>query len=85
MLYIISYKCINFIIIILSACCHSVMLATSYCFPRPRSWIESQKMGAFMSVAKGSSEEPWLLELHYNCPDAGREEERVERRESQPY
>ena len=31
-----------------------------------------------MSVAKGSSEEPWLLELHYNCPDAGREEERGE-------
>ena len=27
-----------------------------------------------MSVAKGSSEEPWLLELHYNCPNAGREE-----------
>ena len=49
-----------------------------YCFRRPRSWIESQKMGAFMSVAKGSSEEPWLLELHYNCPDAGREKERGE-------
>ena len=35
-------------------------------------------MGAFMSVAKGSLEEPWLLELHYNCPNAGREEERGE-------
>ena len=28
-----------------------------------------------MSVAKGSSEEPWLLELHYNCPGAGKEGE----------
>ena len=27
-----------------------------------------------MSVAKGSSEEPWLLELHYNCPNVGKEE-----------
>ena len=26
-----------------------------------------------MSVAKGSSEEPWLLELHYNCPGVGKE------------
>ena len=28
-----------------------------------------------MSVAKGSSEEPWLLELHYNRPNAGKEGE----------
>lgn len=26
-----------------------------------------------MSVAKGSSEEPWLLELHYNRPDPQKE------------
>ena len=49
------------------------------CFHRPRSWIESQKMGAFLNVAKGSSEEPWLLELHYNCPNAGREEKEMEK------
>ena len=48
------------------------------CFHRPRSWIESQKMGAFLSIAKGSSEEPWLLELHYNYPNAGREEKEME-------
>ena len=46
-----------------------------YCLRRPRSWIESRKMGAFMSVAKGSSEEPWLLELHFNCPSTGKEGE----------
>ena len=28
-----------------------------------------------MSVAKGSSEEPWLLELHYNYSGAGKEGE----------
>ena len=33
---------------------------------RPLSWIESQKMGAFLSVSKGSAEKPWLLELRYN-------------------
>ena len=33
---------------------------------RPLSWIESQKMGAFLSVSKGSAERPWLLELRYN-------------------
>ena len=27
-------------------------------------------MGAFLSVAKGSTEEPWLLELHYNHPES---------------
>ena len=53
------------------------------CFHRPRSWIESQKMETFMSVAKGSSEEPWLLELHYNCPNAGREEEKEMEMEKQ--
>ena len=26
-----------------------------------------------MSIAKGSSEEPWLLELHYNCPRSAQE------------
>ncbi len=33
---------------------------------RPLSWIESQNMGAFLCVAKGSQEKPWLLELKYN-------------------
>uniref|UniRef100_A0A6Q2XSK9 Cytosol aminopeptidase n=1 Tax=Esox lucius TaxID=8010 RepID=A0A6Q2XSK9_ESOLU len=33
-------------------------------------WIEEQKMGAFLSVSKGSEEPPVFLELHYNgCPD----------------
>ncbi|XP_038647486.1 cytosol aminopeptidase isoform X1 [Scyliorhinus canicula] len=33
---------------------------------RPKSWIEDQQMGAFLSVAKGSDEEPVFLEIHYN-------------------
>ena len=34
-------------------------------------------MGAFLSVAKGSQEEPWLLEVHYNSPTReGKEGER---------
>ena len=36
-------------------------------------------MGAFLSVAKGSEEEPWLLEVHYNCPGSGKEGESEER------
>ncbi|XP_033756082.1 cytosol aminopeptidase-like [Pecten maximus] len=32
---------------------------------RDRKWIESQKMGSFLSVAKGSVEEPFLLEVDY--------------------
>ena len=33
---------------------------------RPLSWIQSKKMGAFLSVAQGSQEVPWLLELRLN-------------------
>ncbi|XP_069488011.1 cytosol aminopeptidase [Ambystoma mexicanum] len=33
---------------------------------RPRSWIEEQDMGAFLSVAKGSDEPPVFLEIHYS-------------------
>ncbi|XP_043918123.1 cytosol aminopeptidase isoform X2 [Protopterus annectens] len=33
---------------------------------RAKSWIEEQKMGAFLSVAKGSDEAPIFLEIHYN-------------------
>ncbi|XP_062898240.1 cytosol aminopeptidase isoform X2 [Mobula hypostoma] len=33
---------------------------------RSKSWIEEQQMGAFLSVAKGSDEEPIFLEIHYN-------------------
>ena len=36
---------------------------------RPLSWIESQKMGAFLSVAQGSQEVPWLLELRLNMAE----------------
>lgn len=32
---------------------------------RQQSWIEEQKMGAFLSVSKGSEEPPVFLELHY--------------------
>lgn len=34
-------------------------------------WAESKKMGAFLSVAKGSAEPPKFLEIHYNTkPDS---------------
>ncbi|KAJ8000433.1 hypothetical protein DPEC_G00180080 [Dallia pectoralis] len=37
---------------------------------RSMEWIEKQKMGAFLSVSKGSEEPPVFMELHYNgCPD----------------
>ena len=32
---------------------------------RPKSWIEEQEMGSFLSVAKGSEEPPVFLEIHY--------------------
>ncbi|NWI05746.1 AMPL aminopeptidase, partial [Tichodroma muraria] len=32
---------------------------------RPESWITTQEMGAFLSVAKGSAEPPIFLEIHY--------------------
>ncbi|OXB82894.1 UNVERIFIED_CONTAM: hypothetical protein H355_003336 [Colinus virginianus] len=32
---------------------------------RPESWIATQQMGAFLSVAKGSAEPPVFLEVHY--------------------
>lgn len=38
---------------------------------RTQSWIESEQMGAFLSVAKGSEEPPVFLELHYaGSPDS---------------
>ncbi len=36
---------------------------------RPLSWIESKKMGAFLSIARGSAEVPWLLEVRLNFPE----------------
>ncbi|RWS13937.1 aminopeptidase-like protein 3, partial [Dinothrombium tinctorium] len=33
---------------------------------RDKAWIESQKMGAFLSVTRGSDEPPVFLEMHYN-------------------
>ena len=33
---------------------------------RPYSWIKNMNMGAFVSVAKGSVEEPYLLEVKYS-------------------
>jgi aminopeptidase len=32
---------------------------------RPKSWIEQQEMGSFLSVTKGSDEPPVFLEIHY--------------------
>lgn len=36
-----------------------------YFYSRPESWITTQEMGAFLSVAKGSAEPPIFLEIHY--------------------
>lgn len=36
-----------------------------YFYFRPESWIATQQMGAFLSVAKGSAEPPIFLEIHY--------------------
>lgn len=37
---------------------------------RSKTWIEQQKMGAFLSVTRGSEEPPLFLELHYKgSPD----------------
>lgn len=33
---------------------------------RSYSWIKDMKMGAFVSVAKGSVEDPYLLEMKYS-------------------
>lgn len=43
-----------------------VMLHVLFLLPcRPKSWIEEQEMGSFLSVAKGSDEPPVFLEIHY--------------------
>ena len=34
-------------------------------------WIQRERMGAFLSVAKGSDEEPKFLKLEYNGPSKG--------------
>lgn len=34
-------------------------------YSRQESWITTQEMGAFLSVAKGSAEPPIFLEIHY--------------------
>ncbi|KAK1792586.1 hypothetical protein P4O66_012524 [Electrophorus voltai] len=40
---------------------------------RPKSWIESEQMGAFLSVSKGSEEPPIFLEVHYTgAPDSSK-------------
>ncbi|GFY67644.1 cytosol aminopeptidase [Trichonephila inaurata madagascariensis] len=33
---------------------------------REKEWIESKKMGSFLSVSRGSEEDPKFLEFHYN-------------------
>ncbi|KAH9375072.1 hypothetical protein HPB48_007512 [Haemaphysalis longicornis] len=38
---------------------------------RDRKWIEEQKMGAFLSVTRGSEEPPVFLEMHYEGPEQG--------------
>ena len=37
---------------------------------RDKEWIADQKMGSFLSVAKGSDEPPFLLEIHYKNSDS---------------
>ena len=37
---------------------------------RDKDWITEQKMGSFLSVAKGSEEPPFLLEIHYKNSDS---------------
>lgn len=38
---------------------------------RDKEWIESMKMGSFLSVSRGSDEPPKFLEIHYNgLPDS---------------
>ena len=36
---------------------------------RPQSWLEEQRMGAFLAVSKGSVEPPWMLEVKYTGGD----------------
>ncbi|KAI9296436.1 peptidase M17, leucyl aminopeptidase, partial [Neoconidiobolus thromboides FSU 785] len=37
---------------------------------RDQEWIKEKKMGAFLSVSKGSDEEPKIVEFHYNGGNA---------------
>uniref|UniRef100_A0A2I3H9G2 Cytosol aminopeptidase n=1 Tax=Nomascus leucogenys TaxID=61853 RepID=A0A2I3H9G2_NOMLE len=41
------------------------MAVSAKLYGRPKSWIEEQAMGSFLSVAKGSDEPPVFLEIHY--------------------
>jgi aminopeptidase len=34
--------------------------------PRNKEWIAKKKMNAFLAVAKGSAEDPWLFEASYH-------------------
>ncbi len=36
-----------------------------YFYLRDKAWAEDKKMGAYLSVAKGSSEPPKFVEVHY--------------------
>ena len=37
----------------------------TFCF-RNKEWIAKKKMNAFLAVAKGSAEDPWLFEASYH-------------------
>ncbi|XP_076812223.1 cytosol aminopeptidase-like isoform X2 [Clavelina lepadiformis] len=39
-----------------------------------KDWIEKQKMGAFLSVAKGSDEPPKFVEIHYSSEQSSEED-----------
>lgn len=46
-------------------------ISASLCLLRAKPWIESEQMGAFLSVAEGSEEPPVFLEVHYTgSPDS---------------
>ena len=38
-------------------------------YSREKNWIESEKMGAFLSVSQGSAEPPVFLEIDYKHAD----------------
>ena len=45
---------------------NSIIIIILILYSRPYSWIKEKKMGSFLSVAQGSDEDPWFLEIKYN-------------------
>ena len=68
----------KFLIIVKRHLLYALMMIFELCF-RPLSWIQSQKMGAFLGVTRGSTEVPWLLEMRLNFPEVEELKEEKER------